>query len=276
MGGTLNFESNPNDRTIFYFDLPITEQQLLYHKKDPQLTQSKRLLICEDDSDQANYLKLLLESAGFIVDVAPTASNALKLLKNQVYHALLLDLILPDQDGVSFIRELRASENTQDLPIIVLSVIAQTGKELSNGDAISIVDWLDKPVDFNKLLMTINKIQKKDNQSKPHILHVEDNKDTQEIIEVLLEKHAKVSTANNLNEAKEMLQKNKYNLIILDLLLPDGNGIEILPTISKYHAPVLVFSETKLNKDYSKFVSQALLKSNSSNEILLNTIKSLL
>ncbi len=278
LGGTLHFESKPNDLTTFYFDLPLIQQPLVSHEENKLLTleTSKRLLICEDDSDQANYLKLLLESADFIVDVAINAADARKLLENHEYHALLLDLILPDQDGISFIRELRTNQNTMNLPVIVLSVIAQTGKELSNGDAVSIIDWLDKPIDFNKLLTAINKIQKKDSQDFPHILHVEDNKDTQEIVEALLEKHAKVTTANNLKEAKEMLKKDKYNLIILDLLLPDGNGIEILPMISKYHAPVLVFSDTNLNKDYSRFVSQALLKSNSSNEILLNTIKKLL
>lgn len=165
------------------------------------------MLICEDDSDQANYLKLLLESADFIVDVAITAAEVRKLLEHHEYHALLLDLILPDQDGISFIRELRANQKTMYLPIIVLSVIAQAGKELSNGDAVSIVDWLDKPIDFNKLLTAINKIQKHDSQDLPHILHVEDNKDTQEIVEALLEKYAKVTTANNLKEAKEMLKK---------------------------------------------------------------------
>ncbi len=278
LGGVLHFESELNDLTTFYFDLPLVQQPLISHEENKPLTteMSKRLLICEDDSDQANYLKLLLESADFIVDVAITAAEVRKLLEHHEYHALLLDLILPDQDGISFIRELRANQKTMYLPIIVLSVIAQAGKELSNGDAVSIVDWLDKPIDFNKLLTAINKIQKHDSQDLPHILHVEDNKDTQEIVEALLEKYAKVTTANNLKEAKEMLKKDKYNLVILDLLLPDGNGLEILPMISKYHAPVLVFSDTNLNQDYSKFVSQALLKSNSSNEILLDTIKKLL
>ncbi|MGL5743037.1 MAG: hypothetical protein ACRCXC_11140 [Legionella sp.] len=50
---------------------------------------------------------------------------------------------------------------------------------MSNGDAVSIVDWLDKPIDFNKLIIAINKVQKKSFQNKPHILHIEDNKDTQ-------------------------------------------------------------------------------------------------
>lgn len=278
MGGCLSFESKPNDLTTFYFDLPIAHQLHISQEKN-QIAASetrKRLLICEDDSDQSNYLKLLLESAGFLVEVANTAKETREMLEKQEYHALLLDLILPDQDGVSFIRELRSNKKTKNLPIIVLSVIAETGRELSNGDAVSIVDWLDKPIDFNKLLFTISKIQKNNLQSKPHILHVEDNKDTQKILEVLLEKHANVTTANNLHEAKKMLEKEKYNLVILDLLLPDGNGADILPLISKYHAPVLVFSDTKLNEDYSKYVSQALLKSSSSNEILLNTIQNLI
>lgn len=94
------------------------------------------------------------------METAQTANEARKLLANSEFHALLLDLILPDQDGVSFIRELRKNKKTKNLPIIVLSVIAETGKELSNGDAVSIVDWLDKPIDFNKLLFSINKIQK--------------------------------------------------------------------------------------------------------------------
>ncbi|MCW8417466.1 response regulator [Fluoribacter dumoffii] len=276
MNGLLSFESKPHDVTTFYFELPLAQQLPVIQEKNERRLQEakKRLLICEDDSEQANYIKLLLESAGFIVETAQTANEARKLLANSEFHALLLDLILPDQDGVSFIRELRKNKKTKNLPIIVLSVIAETGKELSNGDAVSIVDWLDKPIDFNKLLFSINKIQK--DNSKPHILHIEDNKDTQEIIRTLLEKYARVSTANNLNEAQEMLKKDKYNLIILDLFLPDGNGADILPLISKYHAPVLVFSDTKINEDCSKYVSQALLKSNSSNEILVNTIQNLL
>lgn len=278
LGGTLNFVSKPNENTTFYFDLPLTKQDA---RSKPEIKvelseTKKRLLICEDDSEQANYIKLLLESSGFLVDVANSSVTATKLLATHEYHALLLDLILPDQDGISFIKKLRSTKRTMELPIIVISVIAQTGKELSSGDVVSIVDWLDKPIDYTKLLSSINKIQQKDAYNKPHILHVEDNKDTQEIVEVLLEKHATVSTANNLHEAREMLEKNKYSLIILDLLLPDGNGVEILPLLSKYHSPVLVYSETKLNEQYSKFVSQALLKSTSSNETLLNAINNLL
>jgi len=237
----------------------------------------RRLLICEDDEDQSAYLKLLLESAGFLVEVASTVAKARQFLAEHLYQAILLDLILPDQDGITFIRNLRSEERTKDLHIIVISVITQTGQALLNGDAVLVADWFDKPIDFNKLLTSINHIKSKKSVSPlPQILHIEDNKDMQLVVETLLEAHAVVSAAGSLHEARSLLEKNNYDLIILDLMLPDGNGLDILPLLAQYRSPVLVFSDMKFNEDYAQYVSNALMKSSSSNEMLLNTIKHLL
>lgn len=278
LDGTINFISKPNQGTTFYFELPLAKENVLLTKETtPSANEIKRrLLICEDDQDQAEYLKTLLESANFTVDVAVSVANAKELLNQYTYEAILLDLILPDQDGITFIRELRASDETRNLHIIVVSIIAQTGRSVLNGDAVSVVDWFDKPIDFNKLLSSINRIRKGGKVTTPRILHIEDNKDTQHVVGALLEEYAQVSSAANLHQAKAMLTTNTYDLIILDLLLPDGNGIEILPLLAQHQSPVLVFSDMQLNDKYAKYVSQALIKSNSSNEILLNTIIHLL
>ncbi|MGQ3891577.1 MHYT domain-containing protein [Legionella sp. CNM-4043-24] len=160
-GGKIGCFSKPGEGATFYFDLDVmhlTEpvlQPLSDAIKSPDV---KRLLVCEDDEDQSDYLKILLESAGFTVDVADSVEQAKKLLQQHRYEILLLDLILPDQDGIAFIRELRTSKQTEELHIIVLSVIAQTGRALLKDDGISIIDWLDKPVDFKKLLQSIKGI----------------------------------------------------------------------------------------------------------------------
>jgi PAS domain S-box-containing protein len=275
MGGILSFVSLPNEGSTFYFELPLikaekTEDQIILQKPITK----RRLLVVEDDEAQAQYLKALLESAGFNVDLAFTAAQARQQLSEHVYHALLLDLILPDQDGIAFIRELRAHEKTSNLHIVVLSVIAKTGKSILNGDAVSIIDWFEKPVDMKQLLTAINRIRKEDDKP-PVILHVEDNKDTQHVVTILLENHAELHIAGSLKQAKEKINQRNYDLIILDLLLPDGNGVELLPLIAKSNTPVLVFSETQLNQQYAQYVSQALIKSNSTNEELLNTIMTL-
>ena len=277
-GGSLSFTSKPNEGACFYFDLPMyfADNSQLNKRCTDWQGEKKRILICEDDEDQSQYLKAMLEAEGFQIDIANTVAAAKKLLALNDYAALLLDLILPDQDGIGFIRELRASEKTTNLHIIVLSVIAQTGRSLLNGDALSVVDWLDKPVDFNTLLASINHIKKKNSTEIPHILHIEDNLDTQHVVGILLEKQAIVSKATNLHEARKMLEKEEYDLVILDLLLPDGNGTEILPLLAKHRLPVLVFSNSQLDENYAKLVEKYLIKSNSSNEMLLKTIKDLL
>lgn len=160
-GGSIVCISKPGEGALFYFELDIAAISEEGDKPwlSDQTMPASRLLICEDDVDQSDYLQTLLESTGFTVDVANTVQQAKRLLTQHPYQVLLLDLILPDQDGIAFIRELRANDKTTNLHIIVLSVIAQTGKALLTGEAISIVDWLDKPVDFRQLLQSINRIK---------------------------------------------------------------------------------------------------------------------
>jgi PAS domain S-box-containing protein len=275
-GGNINYFSKPNIETIFYFDIPKWQKEKTASKELPVPEAQQKILICEDDEDQSAYLQAMLEAAGFVADVAHTVATAKSMLASTEYNALLLDLLLPDQDGIAFIRQLRDAEKTRYLPVIVLSVVAETGRSLLNGEAICVVDWLDKPVDFNKLLKAIDHIKKTAPDQKPRILHVEDNPDTRQIIATLLQEHANIIEAPSLKIAQEKLGEDSFDLVILDLLLPDGNGTELLPLLAKRKLPVIVFSSTELDKDYARYVTQALMKATTSNEHLLNTIKDMI
>lgn len=235
-----------------------------------------KLLICEDDEDQAKYLSILLEGAGLYSDIANTVAQARKLLEKNNYRAILLDLILPDQDGITFIKELRKSDKTKELPIIVISIITKAGQDLLNGEAVLVADWLDKPVNFNKLLEAIARIKQTTKGELPHILHVEDDLDTQHVIASLLEKEAKVTAASTIHETIKKLGNTNFDLVILDLSLPDGNGSDLIPILGKYKLPIIVYSGFDLDHEYAKYVAQALVKSKSSNEEILITIKNLL
>ncbi|MES2218219.1 MAG: PAS domain S-box protein [Pseudomonadota bacterium] len=276
-GGTINFTSKPDKETIFYFDLPKAHTDLSKEVEEPVKTESSdKILICEDDQDQAEYLRELLKSAGIYADIAYTVAQAKALLAERHYHGLLLDLLLPDQDGIAFIRQLRDDEKTRSLPVIVLSVLAQTGRALLNGDAISVIDWLDKPVDFNKLLKSIERIKQQHPDKMPRILHVEDNPDTRQIIATLLQEQAQIIPADSLAKAREKLSTEEFDFVILDLLLPDGNGTELLPMLAKQQLPVIVFSSVELDREYARYVTQALIKAETSDEYFLNTIKKLI
>ncbi len=280
LGGTLDFESKLSEGATFYFELPQSSVVPgLMDGEAKKITEDSgkhRLLICEDDDDQARYLSSLLSVGGYATDIAYSVSQAKQLIQKNQYYALLLDLLLPDQDGIAFIRELRDQKKTATLPIIVLSVVAQTGKSLLEGEALSVVDWLNKPVDFNKLLNAIHMIDKSDHKTMPHILHVDDDVSSQQIISELLSDRADITTVNTVLQAEKKLAERDYDLVILDIRLPDGKGTDLLPQLAKRQIPVVVFSAVELDHALSRYVSQTLMKSKASYQELLATISSVL
>ncbi|TAK78959.1 MAG: response regulator, partial [Gammaproteobacteria bacterium] len=278
LGGTLSFISDEKEGTTFYFDLPICDNSLIPEKEEKNALRGAKwkLLICEDDEDQANYLSALLTSAGFNVDIADKVSDAKRLIDQNHYHALLLDLILPDQDGIAFIRELRNWDKAKTIPIVVISIIAETGRALLNGEAFAVVDWLDKPIDFNKLLQTISSIKSRHPAKVPNILHVEDDVETQKVIAALLSKEAHVVSVSTMQEALNKIDTTHFDLVILDLLLPDGNGVDLIPLFADHNLPIIIYSVLELDKKYAHHVREVLIKSKTSHDKLLNTIESVI
>lgn len=271
-GGVLNFSSTASRGATFYFDLPLCQPEIKKNETEPLIHYKAELLVCEDDKDQANYLAALLKADGYYVDIANTVAEAKQYLAKRKYSALLLDLILPDKDGIAFIRELRSFDATRDLDIIVVSVMSEIGQALLNGDALSIIDWLDKPVDFDKLLYAVKRIKIQHELEKPSILHIEDDYDIHAVVAEALRGEANIFGVDTLKMAKEKLAQSKFDLVILDLVLPDGNGVELLPLLMKKQLPVLVFSAVELDKDFAKYVSEVLVKSETTTEQLLDRI----
>jgi DNA-binding response OmpR family regulator len=275
-GGKIDFTSN-DQGTTFFFEL--AKSSILAEQKaiDGPLEQTPlRVLICEDDQDISLLLSLILQEQGYLTDVALSASEAKVLLKKQHYDAMTLDLGLPDQDGMSLIKELRSAEVTKILPIIVISANASQGKKTLNADLLGVVDWIQKPIDFDQLADSLQLGLKQTAKIKPNILHVEDEIDILKVVAKILEDDASVTAARTLAEAKICLQQSKFDLVLLDLVLPDGGGEELLPALhqnGKVAIPVVIFSGQEASADVVKGIKAELLKAKTSNEVLLVTIR---
>jgi DNA-binding NarL/FixJ family response regulator len=92
----------------------------------------------------------------------------------------------------------------------------------------------------------------------------------------LLQEQAQIVPAETLVIARELLNAEQFDFVILDLLLPDGNGTELLPMLAKLQLPVIVFSSVELDREYARYVTQALVKGHTSNDSLIDTIKKLI
>ena len=123
MGASIRFTSAPGS-TIFQVDFPEAQPLVLGVEPAKPL-----VLVVEDDPLSARLLEAALTKEGFRVHRAATAAEAKVLLDQNRYHAMTLDLLLPDQHGLKLLEELRQRPDTQDLPVLVASSAAREGPE---------------------------------------------------------------------------------------------------------------------------------------------------
>lgn len=119
----------------------------------------KKILVVEDDSDLLNLMNLKLTQEGFETALAETGSQALDYLKNQPLPDLvLLDILLPDIDGLSVLNEIANTTKTKSLPVIILSNLADEGS-FEQAEAIGHYDYLVKAT--TDLNVVVKKIKEK-------------------------------------------------------------------------------------------------------------------
>jgi len=274
--GRIAFASEPGRATTFFFDLP--EWGALMPEASPEAGERPLILICEDDWDVARLLSLMLEREGYRADVAHDAAAARRLLRERSYAAMTLDLLLPDQDGIALIGELRQDEATSRLPIVVISVRADEGRTELNGGALGVVDWLVKPIDEGRLVAAMDRAVRAPLDRGALILHVEDDPDLWRVVAAIVEGDARVEQATDLAAARERLAQERFDLVILDLALPDGSGLELLPLLGHLEppTPVLIFSAHEVDPAVADRVASVLIKSQTSNRELLEQIRAAL
>ncbi|HWM95249.1 MAG TPA: response regulator [Thermoanaerobaculia bacterium] len=273
-GGRIWYETGAETGTTFSFDMAEWQSAELPAPELPAL--GARVLVCEDDPDIANLLKLMLEGDGYQADVAHDAAEAKRLLREHEYAAMTLDLVLPGQDGISLLRELRHEGGA--LPVVVVSVRADQGRTELNGGALGVIDWLSKPIDQIQLRDAVRRAVRGASGRGARILHVEDDPDLRRVVAAIVGKDAAVESAEDLEEARAKLSSDRFDLVLLDLALPDGSGLDLLPLLSKVEpsTPVVIFSAHEVDEETAGRVASVLIKSQTSNPQLLERIRSVL
>lgn len=125
-----------------------------------------RILVIEDNRQFLDLLRPHLSKHGFAVDTAETCVNGLALALDGGYEVILLDLTLPDGDGIGIVEELRRSEREE--PILVLSArgeITDRIELLERGAD----DYLVKPFDLDELVARIRAVTRRGKTSQPEI-----------------------------------------------------------------------------------------------------------
>jgi PAS domain S-box-containing protein len=153
-GGEVGYDAAPGGGTIFQVDLPSWDAKTVMDA-GPQ-PGGTPILVCEDDPDSAAVLCVHLEQAGFEPEVAGTAEEAVRAASQKTYEAILVDLLLPDGDGISLIERFRSQWRYRNTPIIVVSANPELGHAAERWPTLHVLDWIRKPVDFDHLIRVLH------------------------------------------------------------------------------------------------------------------------
>lgn len=117
----------------------------------------KTVLIVDDDSRNIFAMTAVLKAKGFLVVSAQSAIEALRLLKVQDgINVVLMDIMMPGMDGYEAIAQIRSDPSTAEIPVIAVTAQAMVGDRQKSLEA-GANDYISKPVDIDRLLMTLNK-----------------------------------------------------------------------------------------------------------------------
>ncbi|HSH88069.1 MAG TPA: response regulator [Methylophilus sp.] len=201
-----------------------------------QLVQNENphVLVLEDDDRAADLIRLQLESDKCRVTRAATAEIALAILADGIPPDLItLDILLPGMDGWEFLTKLKTNPKLAHIPVVIISIVADSNKGLSLGAA----QVLQKPVSADDLQNALAKLgftKPSNNQPGAKVLVVDDDPKAVEIISSYLEhtKHT-VLRAYGGNEATNIAKLQQPDLIVLDLMMPEINGFEVVEELRK-------------------------------------------
>jgi DNA-binding response OmpR family regulator len=115
----------------------------------------KRILVVDDDENILNLEKTILEQKGFDVTGANGGAEALRLLAEQTFDLVLLDVMMPEVDGFTVCRKIKEDPRLKEIPVIFLTAKGG-GEALAEGFESGAVMYINKPFTANKLLTIVN------------------------------------------------------------------------------------------------------------------------
>jgi len=155
LGGEVSFADASGGGTIFNVTLPVWDAAAGQNLDLEAPPEAARILLCEDDHDAALAIRKTMRKTGFAVDIVYTARAAIGRADAIDYAAILVDLKLPDGDGISLIVHLRAQTRHHDTPITVISVDPNRGRDDARSSTLNVLGWLSKPVDPERLVQVV-------------------------------------------------------------------------------------------------------------------------
>ncbi|NEQ53827.1 MAG: response regulator, partial [Leptolyngbya sp. SIO3F4] len=258
MGGTMSVTSTVGEGSCFSFSIVAevlpsleTEQQVATHQ-----LKGKRVLIVDDNATNREILNLQTQSWDMEPTIAQSAYEALGIISCQdSFDVAILDMQMPDVDGLTLAHKMRLQPNGKTLPLIMLTSVGRPALDTESVDKAKFKAFLNKPIKQSRLHDVLTqvfvdqpvKIEKSQlatpsdtdssNLAQTHplrILVAEDNLVNQQLIRQWLGKMGyRPDLVGNGYEAIDALKRQTYDVVLMDVHMPEMDGLTATAEICK-------------------------------------------
>ena len=253
LGGDVTVESTPGKGSTFAIRVPAIAPDARAEVAESAAraaTASGRgtILIVDDEKATHDLLERELAGAGYHLLHAAGGREGLKLAKQARPDVITLDIIMPDLDGWSVLKALKADPELCDIPVVLVTIM----RDRDLGFALGAADYLTKPLDREMLMRVVGRHVHGD--SRTQVLVVDDDPKTREMLRRTLQKAGcTVAEAANGSEAIEALERATPGLVLLDLMMPGMDGFEVLERLQGEETwrevPVIIVTAKDLTRE---------------------------
>jgi len=259
MGGEIGVESIENIGTTFWFSAIFQNQIKEEVNEIPQELKDINVIIVDDNKTSLMAINNLLSEFNIISDIAENGNQAIEKMyeaskQNKPYQIAIIDFNMPEMNGEQLALKIKKDSNLKSIKLIGMT---QTNNPVSDDHLFE--DVFVKPIKYNQLLRTICKIkgvtytshalskeQEEQKQitseiiSKSKILLVEDNLINQKVAISILEGFGySLDVASNGLQGVKALEKNTYDIVLMDIQMPEMDGFEATKVIRDKSSNVL-------------------------------------
>ncbi len=237
----------------------------------------KSILIIEDDLNFARTLMTMVREKGFGCLVAADGTSGLHLAGMYLPSAVILDVMLPGMDGWSVMRSLKDTPATRHIPVHFITCLDDRQKGMSMGA----VGFFTKPVTPAQLEEVFSSIEKSVTKTVRRLLIIEDNRGEAEgMTSLLQERNLEIRVAGTGREALDILAREQFDCIVLDIGLPDMAGFDLLEHIHRTEQlrsiPVIIHTGRDLSHEeelkLQHYARSIIIKGAKGPERLLNEV----
>ncbi len=280
MGGELDFESEPGEGSTFFFVVPLIKLGNAVEADTRNQLGKLRVMVIDDSACSREIFSEMLTAFGFEVETASSARTAHSMLlfgdSETPFDLLMIDLNMPDTDGLSALKQMQLPVSLHHPPNVILMTDGAAGEALIEAADTQVDGVLEKPALPSQVLNVIEKAVGQAEEEDPmaesgnyqsdisvallkgaRILLVEDNLMNQELAVELLESNdMSVTTAANGQEALDILESEEFDGVLMDCQMPVMDGYTATRRIREIHQfrnlPIIAMTANAMAGDKEK------------------------